>query len=71
MSHIIELRQRCHDRYEEYDNARTEWVEAEADLALALQDEERIASNDQRARKMVFFVCAGMTVATMVAKWLS
>jgi hypothetical protein len=71
MSFIDELRQQCHDRYEEYDNARTEWLEAEANLVLALQDEEKIANNDQRARKIVFFACFGMTIVTMAAKWWS
>lgn len=69
MSNIDELRQHCQDRYEEYDNARTEWVEAEANLALALQEEAEIEASDRRARKIMFFACFGMTVATMVAKW--
>lgn len=71
MSNIDELRQQCQERYEAYDDARTEWLEAESNLVIALQDEERIAYNDQRARKIVFFACFGMTVATMVAKWWS
>ena len=69
MSTIDELRQQCHARYEEYEDARSEWIESEAKLALAIQDEQTIQNNDRRARKMVFFACLGMTVVTMLAKW--
>jgi hypothetical protein len=71
MSTIEELTEERDRLYQEHNEAFQAWMDAEVDLQLAKEEEERLAHNSARTRRFVFFTVLGFFGATILANMLS
>jgi len=58
------------NRYNEFIEAREDWIQSEAELTNAI-DEQKLDERSSAARKYVFFICMSLSVAVAAAKWWS
>jgi hypothetical protein len=67
MSTIEELTEERDRLYQEHNEAFQAWMDAEVELQLAMEQEERLARNTARTRKVVFFTVLGFLGAAILA----
>lgn len=57
---IEELRAECERLYQVHNEAFQAWMDAQANLEIAVENEARRVSERKRAEKYVFFALAGL-----------
>jgi hypothetical protein len=60
MTSVEELTEERDRLYLEHNEAFQAWMDAEIDLQLAREEEERLARNSARARRFIFFTLVGV-----------
>lgn len=60
MTTVEELTEECDRLYQEHNEAFQAWMDAEVDLQLAKEEEERLARNSARTRRFIFFTVVGI-----------
>ena len=60
MTTVEELTEERDRLYQEHNEAFQAWMDAEVDLQLALEEEDRLARNSARARRFLFFTVVGI-----------
>ena len=68
MTTVEELTEERDRLYQEHNEAFQAWMDAEVELQLAKEEENRLAHNSSRTRKFVFFSVLGFIGATMLAR---
>ena len=67
MTSIEELTEERDRLYQEHNEAFQAWMDAEVDLQVAKDEENRLARNSARARRFFFFSALGFIGATVLA----
>ena len=60
MTTVEELTEERDRLYQEHSDAFQAWMDAEVDLQLAIEEEERLARNSARTRRFLFFTAVGI-----------
>lgn len=67
MTSIEQLTEERDRLYQEHNEAFQAWMDAEVDLQLAKDEENRLVRNSARARTFLFFSAMGFVGATVLA----
>lgn len=68
MSTIEELREESDRLYQEQCDAFEAWMDAEADLQVAIEDENQNKKNRERIKRFLFFGIIGVGLGILTAK---
>ena len=60
MTTVEELTEERDRLYQEHSDAYQAWMDAEVDLQLAIEEEDRLARNSARTRRFLFFTVVGI-----------
>jgi hypothetical protein len=67
MTSVEELIEERNRLYQEHNEAFQAWMDAEVELEDAIKEEDRLARNSARARRLIFFSVVGFVGATILA----
>jgi hypothetical protein len=67
MTSVEELTEERDRLYQEHNEAFQAWMDAEVDLQLAREEEQRLERNSARTRRFIFFSVVGFVGATILA----
>jgi hypothetical protein len=68
MTSVEELTEERDRLYQEHNEAFQAWMDAEVDLQLAKEEEDRLARNTARARRFIFFSLVGIVGGFVLTK---
>jgi hypothetical protein len=68
MTTVEELTEERDRLYQEHNEAFQAWMDAEVDLQLAKEEEDRLTRNTARARRFIFFSLVGFVGAFVLTK---